>query len=160
MQLPKELRFGNVPTPVSGRLGASMKCSSRKNYDPPAGLWGGPPGPSSMKCGSRRNCDLRRLPGWRSCSCLNEVQFPKELRPSSEQKETSDAGASMKCSSRRNCDQETLPGPVRQCHASMKCSSRRNCDRRPRRLHRRHRASMKCSSRRNCDNMFAEIFVR
>ena len=35
-----------------------------------------------MKCSSRRNCDLVNWPtsSWRWC--LNEVQFPKELRGS------------------------------------------------------------------------------
>ena len=58
-----------------------------------------------MKCSSRRNCDpASGAVGTGPPTCLNEVQFPKELRPDRH-------GA----------------GPVHQ-HASMKCSSRRNCD--------------------------------
>ena len=129
-----------------------MKCSSRKNYVPPAGLWGGPPGPSSMKCSSRRNCD-----SWLGCClrwtiCLNEVQFPKELRHEPSAPGPQHREASMKCSSRRNCDRAgacrtgwlttslnevQFPKKLRHLSqdvsgdvqgASMKCSPRRNRD--------------------------------
>ena len=34
-----------------------------------------------MKCSSRRNCDCSLVLRLRLLNCLNEVQFPKELRP-------------------------------------------------------------------------------
>ena len=60
-----------------------MKCSSRRNCDvtPDAPV----PGSlhvASMKCSSRRNCDVApTATRARAYSSLNEVQFPKELRP-------------------------------------------------------------------------------
>ena len=60
---------------------ASMKCSSRRNCDlnhsSSASVC-----LASMKCSSRRNCDPES-PEEPSSSQprLNEVQFPKELRP-------------------------------------------------------------------------------
>ena len=57
-----------------------------------------------MKCSSRRNCD-RACGGQESLTTgLNEVQFPKELRPVVRVLPSRALAASMKCSSRRNCD--------------------------------------------------------
>ena len=39
---------------------------------------------------------------------LNEVQFPKKLRPRERQAQVLADAASMKCSSRRNCDKEKM----------------------------------------------------
>ena len=57
-----------------------------------------------MKCSSRRNCDLSQPTRLPSSSSLNEVQFPKELRPLRSLNGCAHIVASMKCSSRRNCD--------------------------------------------------------
>ena len=57
VQFPKELRPAGRGV-VAGLLGASMKCSSR------------------------RNCDRRPASSARRSRSLNEVQFPKELRQS------------------------------------------------------------------------------
>ena len=60
---------------------------------------------ASMKCSSRRNCDCSLVLRLRLLNCLNEVQFPKELRQLALAVGlVPPAGASMKCSSRRNCD--------------------------------------------------------
>ena len=107
---------------------------------------------------------------------LNEVQFPKELRPADAEVTFRVPLASMKCSFRRNCYSRRRPASTRssrlnevqfpkelrlQGHdellralqASMKCSSRRNCDVEwPPLLAGPQGASMKCSSRRNCDD--------
>ena len=155
---------------------------------------------ASMKCSSRRNCNsLRRWVRSPPPSRLNEVQFPKELQPARGLVDAPVRGASMKCSSRRNCNLLAVRLPRAAVDASMKCSSRRNCNSsalsatlsppslnevqfpkelqpglgapprssrcslnevqfpkelqqgRPGRHHPGHRASMKCSSRRNCD---------
>ena len=57
-----------------------MKCSSRKNCDPRRTGRGEDVLRASMKCSSRKNCDLGGLAHARARTCLNEVQFPKELR--------------------------------------------------------------------------------
>ena len=51
--------------------------------------------------------ELRPWRSWWQCrkpSCLNEVQFPKELRLQVNDACLQLGVASMKCSSRRNCD--------------------------------------------------------
>ena len=65
---------------------ASMKCSSRRNYDDGASLNSVDGGGASMKCSPRRNCDLGRV--------LLVQGLPH---------------ASMKCSSRRNYDSTVRP---------------------------------------------------
>ena len=59
-----------------------------------------------MKCSSRRNCDLDIRNGMAGPCCLNEVQFPKELRLTVSAWEAQLIEASMKCRSRKNCDLE------------------------------------------------------
>ena len=104
VQFPKKLR----PRTAGGHLHqdhASMKCSSRRNCDPPDH-------PHAVRCRSR----------------LNEVQFPKELRRQRRTLLQHVRLASMKCSSRRNCDVAPRDAVGVMQPASMKCSSRRNCD--------------------------------
>ena len=60
-----------------------------------------------MKCSSRRNCDLDIRNGMAGPWCLNEVQFPKELRLTVSAWEAQLIEASMKCRSRKNCDRST-----------------------------------------------------
>ena len=58
-----------------------MKCSSRRNCDVRTAHDAEHLVAASMKCSSRRNCDQGPLDGASPCHSLNEVQFPKELRP-------------------------------------------------------------------------------
>ena len=81
-----------------------MKCSSRRNCERPGGdeyVW---LRSASMKCSSRRNCELFNPRHEEDVECLNEVQFPKELRDRPVEHPIFSVEASMKCSSRRNCE--------------------------------------------------------
>ena len=59
-----------------------------------------------MKCSSRRNCDAQAGRVLSLCGCLNEVQFPKELRQPGHAQGLAGTEASMKCSSRKNCNMQ------------------------------------------------------
>ena len=136
-----------------------------------------------MKCSSRRNCDLDIRNGMAGPCCLNEVQFPKELRLTVSAWEAQLIEASMKCRSRKNCDRSTCrTSAARWCLNEVQ--PRRNCDLEicsqkslfdglnevqfPKELRpgvrsrppSARRASMKCSSRRNCDqNDYTALFT-
>ena len=118
VQFPKELRLGDAHDGPFHRP-ASMKCSSRRNCDWPAGTDGAT---RSSLNEVQFPKELRR-PRYPRCrrqtQSLNEVQFPKELRHFPELSSTNPPVASMKCSSRRNCDGRTPP-------CARSCPSRLN----------------------------------
>ena len=65
---------------VLGLNQASMKCSSQRNCNTSSSRAISMATRASMKCSSQRNCNGRFARPDSPLSCLNEVQFPKELQ--------------------------------------------------------------------------------
>ena len=82
VQFPKELQ-PVIRGGLSRMSEASMKCSSQRNCNRDSPQPVEDRRPASMKCSSQRNCNPSGSTRTPTTTGLNEVQFPKELQPSS-----------------------------------------------------------------------------
>ena len=81
-----------------------------------------------MKCSSRRNCNHPMNSGGGSSSCLNEVQFPKELQRFAPRSVMGAWTGLNEVQFPKELQQVGVVARVGLVVASMKCSSRRNCN--------------------------------
>ena len=84
---------------------------------------------ASMKCSSRRNCNPPPGRGWRTfLASLNEVQFPKELQRHRTPSRQPWPRRLNEVQFPKELQLVFVAIMIQAYFASMKCSSRRNCN--------------------------------